>query len=203
MATVTTEAQLCNLALGFVGQRQMITSLTEASEEAQLCAVYYATARDMVLSSRAWRFATRRSVLALSTEERTNWEYVYAVPALMMEPHEIASSMRPTPSIDARIPFDIELNDAGTARLILTDEPDAELIYSAQVNQVGLYSPPFVLAVAWQLAVFLANSLPVKPQLGQWCQQQADKHQALAAVHDLNTAVPSPAANAETIRTRS
>lgn len=202
MATVTTEAQLCNLALGFVGQRQFITSLTEEQTEAQLCAIFYPLARDAVLSSRAWRFTTRRSVLALSTETRTNWEYVYVAPARLLLAHEIASSMRPTPP-GAQIPFDIELNDAGTGRLILTDEPDAELIYSAQVDQVGLYPAPFVLAVAWQLAVFLAASLPVKPALAQWCQAQAEKHQRIAAAHDLNTVVPSPQPLAEVTRTRS
>ncbi|MDP1824908.1 MAG: hypothetical protein Q8L48_16750 [Archangium sp.] len=202
MATVTTEVQLCNLALGFAGQRQVITSLTEESTEAQMCALYYPLARDFVLASRAWRFTTRRSVLALSTEERTHWDYVYVAPARMLKAHEIVSSMRPTPPGTA-IPFDWELNDAGTGNLILTDEPDAELIYSAQVPEVGLFPPSFVAAVVWQLASYLAMSVPVKPQLAQWFESQAEKFQRIAAAADLNSAVPSPPPLAEVTRTRS
>lgn len=201
MSTVTTEAQLCNLALGMVGQRQLITSLTEESTEAQLCAAFYPTARDMLLSSRAWRFTTRRTVLALTQETRTLWEYAYTAPPRLLMAHEIVSGMRPTPP-GGQVPFDIELNDAGDALLILTDMQDAELVYSSKVTNVALYPAPFVMAVAARLAVFLALSLPVKPALAQWFEGQAEKHRQAAAAHDLNTVQPSPQPAAEVIRER-
>lgn len=201
MSTVTTEAQLCNLALGMVGQRQLITSLTEDSTEAQLCAAFYPTARDLILSSRAWRFTTRRTVLSLSAETRTDWEYVYTAPPRLLMAHEIVSGMRPTPP-GGQVPFDLELNDAGDALLILTDMEDAELVYSSKVTQVGLYPAPFVAAVAWRLATFLALSLPVKPALAQWVEGQAVNAQRVAAAHDLNSVQPSPQPTAEVIRER-
>lgn len=201
MPTVTTDHQLANLALGFVGQRQFLDSLNEDSEEGECCAIYYPLARDSCLKARAWRFATRRSVLALSAETRTDWDYVYTAPNNLLTAHEIYTGIR-NPPHSRRIPFALELNDAGTGHLILTDQEQAELIYTAQLNIVALWPADFVEAVAWRLACYLALALPVKPQLAGSLEPIARRALLIAAAADQNAVTPDQAPDSEFILER-
>ena len=123
MPAVTSEHQVANLALGLCGQRQLIDSLNEDTTEAQMAKAYFASTRDELLQSFAWRFATKRAVLALSTETREGWLYCYVAPndMLLEAPLRIWDGDR-EPGSGGRIPFTIELNDAGDGHLILTDE---------------------------------------------------------------------------------
>lgn len=166
MPTATTPAEVCNIALGMVGQRQLIDSLEEATTEAQLCKAYFGAVRDSLIQAWQWKFATKRVALALSTETRTGWGYAYAAPADMMPeaPARVWDGVR-EPGEGQRIPFEVELNDAADGMLILTDQAAAVLRYTVNDVPVGLWSPAFVLAVASQLAVLLAGALPVKPAL--------------------------------------
>lgn len=157
----TTPAQIANLALGAIGQRQLIDALTEDSPEAAAVQVYYEQTRREVLSSWWWKFATKRVVLATTTEERTGWGYCYAAPTDML----VARFIWAGRAVATHIPFDIELNDDDDGRLILTDEAEAELVYTMTEPPVGLYPPHFVKAFALHLATQLANMLPVKPEL--------------------------------------
>jgi len=57
---------IANRALGRIGNREFITSLdttVDGSENAALCAQYYAPARDRVLARAPWRFASRVAAL--------------------------------------------------------------------------------------------------------------------------------------------
>ena len=58
MAAVTALNQVCNMALGLVGQRQTIDSLDEATAEAEACSTFYDSTRRELLQSFSWRFAT-------------------------------------------------------------------------------------------------------------------------------------------------
>lgn len=204
MATITTVAGVCNLALGMVGQRQLVDDIeTETTDEAQACLVFYGPARDECLGAHRWSFTTKRAVLALSTEERTGWDLVYVAPADMQVDgwRYVWDGSRSTP-VDLRIPNAVELNDAGTGYLLLTDEPDAELIYSAQVDTVALWSNAFVRAVAARLAVDLALMLPVKPELSSRLEPRARLALLHAAAKDANAATPDTEPESESIRVR-
>jgi hypothetical protein len=165
----TTPAQITNLALGAIGQRQLIDLLTEDSPEAAAAQVYYEQARLEVLSSWWWKFATKRQVLALTGDERTDWAFCYATPSDCLVARYIWNG-RAAPT---NIPFDKELDDAGTGLVILTDQEDAELVYTAKAPPIGLYPPHFVRAFALHLATYLANMLPVRPELGNNLNQRA------------------------------
>lgn len=164
MSAVTSEAAVCNLALGLLGQRQFIDNLDEATTEAQACKVYFASARNALLQRWGWRFATKRKVLELTTEVRSGWEYAYRLPADMMleAPARIWDGQR-EPGAGERIPFGVELDDAGGGHLVLTDQPDAELLYTRELTAVALWPALFVDAVAARLAVRLAPTLTAKP----------------------------------------
>ena len=203
MAAVTTEHQVANLALGLIGQRQILDSLNEESTEAQVAKLYFASTRNELLQSFAWRFATKRAVLALTTEEREGWTYCYAAPSdLLIEGAARIWDGDREPGAGGRIPFSIELNDADDGLLILTDQPEAELIYTREHRTVALWPPLFVKALAAQLAVYMAGALPVKPEMMPSLQRSATLALQVAAAASANAAQRDEAADSEFIRER-
>ncbi len=166
-AASTTPVDVCNLALLYIANGQTITALDDRTSAARACKVFYAKARDALLESFPWKFATKRSVLALSTEERTGWAYVYDLPADCLAPRSIYPGKR-MPSALEKIPFDVE----GT--LLLTDWAEAELIYTFQETVVAHWPALFVEALAWALAMKLCLTLPVKPEWSKGAKVEAE-----------------------------
>lgn len=201
MAARNTAAEVCNLALGLVGQRQFIDDLTDASTEAEVCKQYFAQTRNELLQAWHWRFATKRVVLAETTEVRTGWGYCYAAPSDMLKPQRIWDGDR-RPGAGEAVPFGWELNDAGSGFLILTDMAEAELIYTVEQAIIGLWSPSFTKAVAAQLAVYLAGALAVKPQLWPALERGAVLALQRAAALDANAGQADPEPDSEIIRER-
>lgn len=159
------EAQICNIALLRIGHRVVIDSLEENNPAAQACKVLFDEARDSVLATAPWAFALQRADLSLVEDaERNGWEFAYALPTDCISPVSIYSGTR-NPSPDVQIPFKLEYS-ATSGQLLLTDQEDAELSYVARVEDVPLFPPLFVDALAWKLASDLALALPVKPQVG-------------------------------------
>lgn len=207
MAAVTTEAQVANLALGLIGQRQLLDNLTGQSTEAQVAKNYFASTRNELLEAWHWRFATKRAVLALATDAsgdavtRSGWGYCYVCPADMLTAQRIWNGDR-EPGAGERVPFTLESNDGGTGMLLLTDMVDAELFYTYENKTVALWPASFVRAMAAQLAVYFAGQLPVKPELMPTLQRAASFALQAAAARDANQAQKDPDADSEFIRER-
>jgi len=203
MAAVTTEHQVANLALGIIGQRQLLDSLDEPSTEAQMAKAFFASTRDELLQRWGWRFATKRVALALSTETRDEWGYCYVVPAdyLPEAPARLWCGVR-EPGQGQPIPFALESTAAGDGLLLCTDLADAQLIYVYRHATVALWPPLFVKAVAAQLAVYLAGALPVKPQLMPHFESRALLAFQAAAAASANAVVRDEPAESETISVR-
>lgn len=161
---LASDAAVANVALLRVGQRQLIDSLDEPTTEAQVCKALFAQARDATLEGAWWAFVTRRQVLALTPQVRSGWTFVYALPSGCVAPRYIWAGVRNPPDAGA-IPFAIEASDDGASRVLLTDQPLAELIYTGPAPAPALWSASFTEAVAWRLAADLVLSLPVKPAL--------------------------------------
>lgn len=205
MAAVTTPEGVCNLALGLVGQAQLVDNIiTETSAEARACKAHFASARNRCLQRWAWKFAVRRAVLALSTETRTGWNYAYSAPATYLQeaPCRIWAGRRDT-TTGEKVAFDLELNDAGDGLLVLTDMPEAEFIFVAEVTTVALWSQLFVDAVAAELAVALAGVLPKKIQLQAGLMQEAARRLHMAAAASGNAMQLDPPPDSELITVRS
>lgn len=165
MPAVTTDAQVCNMALGACGQRDLIGSLLEDSAQALACATYFSTAKAKVLEELKWKWATKRKTLALlSGVERQGWAYVYAAPSDLLSAGSV-SHIEDGGRPDAEpLPFLIELNDTGNAFLIACDVTTPELVYIRDVP-VALWPAKAIDALAADLAVRIALMLPVKPEL--------------------------------------
>jgi hypothetical protein len=178
-----TEASICNVALLRVGQRQTIDSLEEATTEAMACKALYPFARDSLLEEVWWSWATKRQVLALTAETRTGWSYVYAFPSDCVTARYLSASVR-FPAEDQTIPFAFEASDDGTARVLLTDQESAELVYTAGITNPNLWSAMARDALAWRLAADLVSALPVKPQLAAQALGMAARRALEAAAAD-------------------
>lgn len=63
MTTLTTEEQICNMALSYIGADTVTDIDTDGSTRADLCALHYPVVRDTVLSEREWTFAVEHNIL--------------------------------------------------------------------------------------------------------------------------------------------
>lgn len=185
------EAALCNVALGLIGNRDFLDDINEDSDQGASCRVHYPQVRDLILRSGNWKFATVRGTLALTALNIKGWGYTYATPADFVRDIRLwppnngagdAFSFWPPPGglqsagfntlirslgSDQKVPYDLFSDPslpAGTM-VIGTDLQFAELEYVRQVSVVGAFPVEFSDAVAHMLAARLALTIPAKMQL--------------------------------------
>lgn len=195
-----TEAQLCNLALAKVGHRQFIDSLKEPSLEAQICDTLYPATRDACLALHPWPFATRHALLAELPTARDGWAYAYALPQDFVAARYLFVGVRPgavmrplvvedsigvlspasaaVASINGAAPvlsFELEADDSGNGQILVTDQPNASLVYTYAVVNVPAMPILFQKALATALAAELAGSLKVDPALAAGLEQRAER----------------------------
>lgn len=147
-------ADICNLALSHLGDSATVTSIDppEGSAQAEHCARFYPMARDLMLESHDWAFATRRADLALTGTAPDAWEYSYARPANCIKvvgvyPEDYADD-------DADGVDFVEENN-----LIYTDAENASVRYLTRVTDTTKFPPGFVTALSWLLAHYLAGPI--------------------------------------------
>ena len=147
---------ICNIALGYLGASS-IARLDEGSKESLYCETYFDPSRDATLRDHPWNFATLRRALAQMTGEVDpevyGFSYAYAYPANCLFAREIVN-----PSSRAPIPFEVA-GDGNGGRVILTDQPQAVLRYTARITDLSAGDPLFIEALSWKLAVYLAIPL--------------------------------------------
>jgi hypothetical protein len=148
MPTVTSETQICNLALVRIGTAQ-IGALTEANKRAESCNLHYGPTRDAVLRAHPWNFATRRAELAQQDAPHPTFEFAYKYPV----PDDFLKLIRTdleaagcTEGIDYRLETD------GEALCLMSNEAAHFIEYTARVTNVGLFDALFVDVLAARLA---------------------------------------------------
>lgn len=159
---MASEVDICNLALGHLGDSATVASLDppEGSAQAEHCARFYPIARDSLLEMHAWGFATRRVQLAVLESNVQQWAYCYAQPngvlnilaLLPSSAHDDYSAGGGyTPQASS-----CEVDENGAA-VIYTNQAHALLRYTGLVTDTTRFSPLFVAALAWHLASMLAG----------------------------------------------
>jgi hypothetical protein len=104
-----TVISICNRALGALGVKRRITSLSETTTEAKECAERWEEVRDRLFGAYDWRWARRHKALtALEVDAPEDWALAYALPEDCVEPRSIWPGTR-NPRADQRIPFESRL----------------------------------------------------------------------------------------------
>jgi hypothetical protein len=203
----TSAVQIANLALGRVGEKNRISSLTDNTATARAVKGAWDLTLESCLAAHRWRFARKHEDLALLSYTRSGFAYAYALPTGCIEAIRIFNGERrgAAPWAPAfrffsdsgqafwmnytlfpETPFEIESGDAADARILLTDMEDAELIFTKKVTEPGLFPPLFTDAFAWKLALELALVLPDRPQVANSIAAQALAAWRAAVSRDLS-----------------
>ena len=159
--------QICNMALSHIGSDARVTSISppDGTVEAGHCATFYDIARTELLEPGTWAFALKRTPLAQVTNPSTVWAYAYAKPA---DCQRVLRVLRPSiavtvftqdlvvePHTDDRdsAPFDVE------GEVILSNEPDAVLVYTQDVTDATKFPASFTSALSYLLASYLSGPI--------------------------------------------
>lgn len=175
---MSSEVEICNLALAHLGDSATVASIDppEGSSQAEHCARWYPIARDSLLEMQEWGFATTRALLAELVNPFPQWRHAYARPSdclkvLAVLPADASGDLASTIPGDSFFhgavpalcttytsqPFITESDAATGNQVILTDQPDALVRYTRLVTDTSKFSPLFRDALAWYLAGYLAG----------------------------------------------
>lgn len=177
---------ICNQALLAIGAQAQISSInpSDGSTEANACSMIYPTQINALHRAAHWNFARAQIALTQlkayeingtlsSNPPPTPWRYEYAYPSdclqlryLFITPPQanqtsttvgISGWQKPGPQmfIEGR-DFDATGNPI---KVILTNAPMAQAVYTAYVGQVDLWDPHFYTAAVATLAAWLVNPL--------------------------------------------
>lgn len=154
-----TVVDLCNVALGLLGDRATLTSIDppEGSAQSDHCARFWPLARDELLASEDWTFASAYGVLPALTDTNARWTYAYSLPADFLVARELVYSNGATVLFDFRSPqFEMGTTDSG-ARVIFSHGELVTLRYTRRVTDPTRYPPGFTAAAQYLLAAYLAG----------------------------------------------
>jgi hypothetical protein len=173
---VATPVDICNLGLSHIGARAQIVSISppDGTVESGYCARFYPLVRRELLELQPWTFAAKRVALSQVTNPSTIWAYAYALPADCVRarrvlPLALADSYSITLlSYEEHFPNDLVqtvFSERGGSpyeiegSMLLTNEPDAVLIYTREVTDSNTFSPRFVIAAGMLMASYLAGPI--------------------------------------------
>lgn len=154
---MASEVTICNLALSHLGDSATVASIDppEGSAQAEHCSLFYPVARNALLEMHNWKFATRRAVLAATSEDSFGWAYAYSAPAgviklLAVLPYDADSD-------DETQNFEVE---GGTSSdIILTNQENAVVRFTSLVTDTTRFSALFTEALARLLSSYLAGPI--------------------------------------------
>lgn len=148
------KVMICNLALSHVGVSP-INSVDDKTKQARECKLLYEHSVESALRDHAWGFASKRVTLALFATAQDGYAFAYQYPADCVA----ARKMLDSGGLESASPFVVAVSSALTEKLILTDQGEALLRYTARVTNENLFDPLFVDALAWRLASDLASPM--------------------------------------------
>lgn len=151
---MTTVVDLCNAALGYLGDEATVSSVDppEGSTQADRCARFYPIARDTLLDSHPWGFATIERGLALISLTPSTWLYAYAVPS------DLLRLLGLTAEGQAVEEFERATIEPGR-EVVLCNVQSPVARYTYRVSDPKLFPPLFSQALVWHLAGLLAGPL--------------------------------------------
>ena len=150
---MSSEVQIARLALQHLGDRYDITSLDEASPEAEQVKLVFDNVRDMVLREHPWKFARKYATPAqLTGVVPGNWDYMFTYPSDALR---IIRIVNPLGDNQPPIRFETARNSADV-HTILCNESEPTIEYTKQVTDPQQFDPQFVTALAYRIAQYIA-----------------------------------------------
>lgn len=199
---MASQVGICNTALGRIGARQRIGALTEQSEEARILRLVYDQVLELTLEQVNWGFARRRATLALvETDPNEEWKYRYALPSDCACPRNIQGYTR-NPSIETLIRWQVEGADDPALKTIVTDQPDAILIYTRNDVPPGAYPQHFTHLLEWSLAAEIAMPLTAKAEVAQLAVSASNAARMMCGAMSANRGQPDNELDSEFVRAR-
>jgi hypothetical protein len=175
---MSSEVEICNLALAHLGDSATVASIDppEGSAQAEHCARWYPIARDSLLEMQEWNFATTRAQLAELVNPFPQWQHAYAPPSdclkvLAILPADATGDIvqfyapdgfcldSPAGIVTMHTPreFTTETDAATGNKIVLTNQSNALVRYTRSITDTSKFSPLFRDALGWYLAGYLAG----------------------------------------------
>lgn len=183
---MASEVDICNLALGNLGDAANLQSISppDGSAQADHCARFYPIARDALLEMHHWGFASKRVALAQLANPVTQWTYCYAQPTDLIDTIAVLDPAS-TDDTSAGIPspvgmwYETPMVNAGSytpqpytleaaadgSDVLYTNQANALLRYVARITDTSKFSPLFVRVLAASLSSMLAGPV-IKGEAG-------------------------------------
>lgn len=160
--------QICNLALLHLGKGE-IQDIDEDTTSGRACKATYDIARRKLLEMAEWNFATRTQALVAidDDQEELEYEYAYAWPNDCLVARYLVNE-----ASDDVIGFKVQLDEDGIHKIILTDEDDIHLCYTADMELTGNFSSAFCEALSVKMAMAMCPILVSGSDPGKLTQLQ-------------------------------
>lgn len=201
---MASDTVICNMALGHLGSTKEIADLeTERSAEAIVCRRFYESVRKQTLRDFPWPFATKYAELNLIDDNpnEDEWAYAYRYPTDCLAIQRIVSGIR-NEAANQRVPYTIVRDDDG--KVILTDQVDAVLQYTVDLENEEEYPADYEMALSLHLASVIAPKLTGGDQfkLGERARQLYEVSLTKAAANSQNEKQQEVDPESEFIRAR-
>jgi hypothetical protein len=170
---MASDVLICNKALSRIGCGRISSLVSPSTKEAKECKLIFETCRDATLEAHDWSFARKRKELSKYADSYAGWDYAYQIPPDCIAPRKIYDPYEGEVNIPGfsstrePIKFEPATNSDLDKGLILTNQDDALLIYTARVTDVNRFSAMYIDALAYKLAADLAVPLRGKEALSR------------------------------------
>lgn len=173
---MVSDVDICNLALGLIGDTARVTNISppDSSTQAYLCSKFYPIALRSTLEMHNWAFATRRSACSsvtppahedehdhtstnFETCDCSEWRYYYQLPRHFLKAIAVYEENSESDYTEGK-EFSVQLDSTGVLRLY-TNVENAVMLYTEYVVETHRFPPLFQAAVAWHLASLLAGPI--------------------------------------------
>ena len=173
---MASEVDICNLALTHIGQKS-ITNLTDDTQEARVCNLFYSDTRDSLLRSHPWNFAIRRVELALlPTTPAFQFGYEFSLPSDCLR----------VLFTDSRHDFRVE------GRKLLSNSDSVKIEYISRVEDTTQFDYGFIDALWTLLAYRISFNITESNTQSQAIKALSDEHLRVAKSQNGMEGVPYP-----------
>lgn len=195
---MASETQIGKLSLQHIGDRYDIADLTEESVEAEQVNLIFDDTRDWLLRQHTWGFAKKFATPAsLTGTVPNNYDYMYTYMTDAVRVNQVVDPL----GLNTKIDFEIARNSSDK-KVILTDQSDAEFIYTARITNTAEFDPEFVIAFSYALAAKLAIPLTGDREIANDMAVLAERTITAAQTTDSNEGVADEAPDADWITAR-